>query len=204
MIDLETFCPFCTVSAHLAEELFKVYIQPVNDYSAAVWTTNISKSAKENMNRVQLKYWKRYLQIPKSSSANITYLVTGTIPLSEKMYENPTKQLESINLSIDLSGHQLYLVKNKPAQEEGYTFNKEVPEKFWEILQSQYQLPSNQHLRRKFTSKLYDLKHRHLCHRNKSDFHKHADVRKCKCKNCNTPMDWYHECQSVLDQAVAS
>ena len=191
--------PVLNVNASLAQELFNVYIQPVYDYCAAIWTSNVSKKAKDNMNIVQLKFWKRYLQVPKCASANITYLVSGTSPLSENMFSNPTKQLESINLSIPLPGHQLNLVRNKPPQEESYTFQKEVPEKFWEILQSQFKLPTDSNLRRKFTSKLYDLKHKHLCSRSKKDFHKHADPRNCKCKNCKQSMDWYHECQTILD-----
>ena len=88
---------------------------------------------------------------------------------------------------------------------EKYTFQKEVPEKFWEILHSQFRLPSNQILRRKFTSKIYDLKHKYSCNRLKSDFHKEADPQKCQCKNCNRPMEWYHECdhQTILTNVAS-
>ena len=192
------------VSAKLAMELFDVYIKPMYDYCAAIWTTKVCKSALDNMDRVYLKYWKRYLQVRRSSSANITYLVTGTYPLSERILENPTKALESINLSINLEGHQLQLIKNKPVQPEKYIFQKEVPEKVWEILQAQKCLPSNPELRKKFTSKLFDLQHIYQCKRLKKDFHKNADPLKCKCVNCNEPMDWYHECQPILDSTVAS
>merc|ERR1711860_156642 len=106
--------------------------------------------------------------------------------------------LESINLSIPLDGHQLQLIKNKPAPMEKYTFKKQVPEKFWEILHAQKSLPANSELRKRFTSKLFDLKHIYQCNRLKKDFHKHADPVKCKCTNCNEPMDWYHECQPIL------
>ena len=132
--------------------------------------------------------------VPKSSPTEITYLICETCPLSERIFENPTRALESINLSIPFPGHQLALVRNKPKQEEAFSFQEEVPEKFWEILQSQVKLPTDKDLRKRFTSKLYDLKHRYQCRRNLSDFHNHADIRKCKCKNCNNPMDWYHEC----------
>ena len=117
---------------------------------------------------------------------------------------NPTKSLETINLSIPLNGHQLDLVRNKPGQEEEYEFKKEVPQQFWEILQSQHRLPSDSNLRRRFTSKIFDLKHRFLCNRLSIDFHREADVQKCKCKNCKEPMGWYHECQLILNQSVAS
>ena len=150
------------------------------------------------MNRVHLKYWKRYLQVPKSSSTDLTYLISGTIPLSETIFTNPTKQMETINLSMDLTGHQLHLIKNKAAPVEEYCFQKEVPQKFWDILHSQYTLPTDSNLRKRFTSKIFDLKHRYLCHRNKDDFHNHADPLKCKCKTCKQPMDWYHECQPIL------
>ena len=156
------------------------------------------------MNRVYLKFWKRYLQVPKCSCTDFTYLVTNTFPLSEKMFKNPTKPLESINLSIPLDGHQLHLVKKKPAMEEEYQFQKEVPQQFWDILQSQHKLPCNSILRKKFTTKLFDLKHKFLCNRPSTEFHNHADVLKCKCKNCNQPMSWYHECQLILNQSVAS
>ena len=147
------------------------------------------------MNRVHLKFWKRYLQVPKYSSTDITYLVSGTQPISEQVFKNPTKQLESINLSIPLEGHQLHLIRNKPDPVEEHSFQLEVPPKFWEILNSQFRLPSDASLRRKFTSKLFDLKHKYLCSRNKTnDFHIFADPVKCKCKSCKNPMDWYHEC----------
>ena len=146
------------------------------------------------MNTVHLKFWKRYLQVSKSSPTDITYLVSGTCPMSETIFKNPTKQLESINLSIPLPGHQLSLVKNKPAPEEEFKFQQEVPSKFWEILQSQAKLPSNSNHRKKFTTKLFDLQHKHQCKRPLSDFHNVADPLKCICKNCKQPMDWYHQC----------
>ena len=131
---------------------------------------------------------------------DITYLVSGSIPLSEKIFRNPTKALESINLSINLTGHQLHLIRNKPKPEEEYEFQEEMPEKFWEILRSQHSLSINPENRRKFTSKLFDLKHRHLCNRNMHDgFHNCAGPLKCKV--CNVPMDWYHECQPILDHS---
>ena len=190
--------PLLNVSPTLAEEVFKIYIQSTYEYCSAIWTTNVSKVALENMDRVHSKFWKRYLQVPKSASKNITYLITATKPFSEQMFENPTKALQSINLSIPLPGHQLYLIKNKPEPKEEYSFQKEVPTKFWEILHSQFCLPTNEKLRRNFTSKLFDLKHKYQCNRPKSEFHKHADPLKCKCKLCKQPMDWYHECQPIL------
>ena len=163
------------------------------------------KTSKDNMNRVLLKFWKRYLQVPKSVSTDITYLLSGTYPLTEKMFMNPTKPLESINLSIELTGHQLHLIRDKPNPEEEYKFEMEVPEKFWEILRSQHSLPINPENRRKFTSKIFDLKHKYFCVRNmRDDFHTCANPLKCKCKICNVPMDWYHECQPILDPVVAS
>ena len=152
---------------------------------------------------ISLKFPKIFSTVPYKPipyKPSCVYLLSGTCPMSEKMFKNPTRQLQSINLSIQLTGHQLNLVKNKPAQEEEYIFQKEVPVKFWEIHQAQHALPTNCYLRRKFTSKLYDLKHKHFCNRNfKKDFHNLADVTKCKCKNCKLPMDWYHECQTILD-----
>ena len=155
------------------------------------------------MDRVHLKFWKRYLQVPKSSSTDITYLLSGTKPFSESIFENPTKSLESVNLSMELTGHQLNLIRNKPSPMEEYKFEKEVPPKFWEILRSQYRLPSNQDLRRRFTSRIFDLKHKYLCYRLKSDFHTQADPQKCKCINCKQSMDWYHECQPILTNVVS-
>ena len=99
--------------------------------------------------------------------------------------------------------NQLHLIKNKAAPVEEYCFQKEVPQKFWEILHSQYTLPTDSNLRKRFTSKIFDLKHRYLCHRNKDDFHNHADPLKCKCKTCKQPMDWYHECQPILTNVAS-
>ena len=146
-----------------------------------------------------LKLIKTHSKVIKSHSKLIyIILISTTIPLEEQIFENPTRALESVNLSIKLPGHQLHLFKNKPNPVENYIFQKEVPHKFWEILHSQYRLPSDEILRRKFTSKIFDLKHRHLCNRPKSEFHNQADPMKCKCKNCKKPMDWYHECHDIL------
>ena len=120
------------------------------------------------------------------------------------MFEDPTKPLRSLNLSIPLPGHQLNLVKNQPEKEEDYKFEKEVPTKFWEIFNSQYRLPANFYHRRKFSRKLFDTDHKKLCNRSKVDFHNYADPLKCVCKDCNNPMDWYHECQFILTNEVAS
>ena len=195
--------PIQNVSSNLAEELFKVYIQPIYEYCSAIWTSKVCKSALDNMDRVYLKFWKRYLQIPKSSSTDLTYLIAGTYPFSERIFQNPTKSLQTINLSIKLPGHQLNLVKNCPKPMEEYVFNKEVHPKFWEILHSQYRLPSDEDLRRRFTSKIFDLKHKYQCNRLKSDFHNLADPMKCKCKMCEQPMDWYHECQPILTNVAS-
>ena len=146
------------------------------------------------MNTVYLKFLKRYLQVPKSSPTEICYLVCGTIPMSERIFQNPTKALSSINLSIPFPGHQLSLVKKRPPPEEPFEFQREVPVQFWEILQSQFRLPTDSNKRRKFTSKLFDLQHWHNCNRNKSEFHNTAEPQKCKCKHCKQPMDWYHIC----------
>ena len=177
--------PVLDLPSHLAQELFDIYVQPIYDYCSAIWTTNVCKSAKDNMNRVYMKFIKRYIMVPKSSPTDIfSYLVTGTKPLSTKIFENPTKPLGSINLSIKLPGHQLYLVKNKPPQEDEYRFEMEVPQKFWDILANQKCLPTNVKLRKRFTSRLFDLNHRKLCTRTKDDFHNQANPLKCICSDC--------------------
>ena len=122
--------PVLNTDFKMAQDLFNVYIKALYDYCSAIWTTNINKLAKENMKRVYLKYLKRYLGVPKSSSTDISYLACGVKPLSQKMFEDPTKPLRSLNLSIPLPGHQLNLVKNQPKKEEDYKFGKEVPPKF--------------------------------------------------------------------------
>ena len=186
----------------LAQELFDVYIKPVYEYCSAIWTSKVCKSSVDNMNRVYLKFLKRYLQVRKSSSARITYLICGAKPLNETIFENPTKSFQSINLSIPLPGHQLTLVRNKPEQPEPFEFNKEVPQKFWEILHTQMRLPSDQNSRKRFTSKIFDLQHVHNCIRPKSDFHNNANPTLCKCKICKKPMEWYHSCyQPILDES---
>ena len=196
--------PVLNTDFKMAQDLFNVYIKALYDYCSAIWTTNINKSANDNMKRVYLKYLKRYLGVPKSSSTDISYLACGVKPLSQKMFEDPTKPLRSLNLSIPLPGHQLNLVKNQPEKEEDYKFEKEVPPKFWEIFNSQYRLPANFYHRRKFSRKLFDTDHKKLCNRSKVDFHNYADPLKCVCKDCNNPMDWYHECQFILTNEVAS
>ena len=184
--------------------MFNVYIKPLYDYCSPIWTTNVCKTAIDNMNRVYLKYWKRYLGVPKSSSTDITYLACGKKPFAQTVFEDPTRPLQSINLSIPLPGHQLRLVKNKPEKPEDYKFDKEVPAKFWEIFNSQYKLPSNFYYRKKFAQKLFDTEHRKLCVRPKDDFHNYADPLKCKCTICKQSMDWYHVCQPILTNEVAS
>ena len=186
--------PVVNTDVKLAEDLFNVYIKPLYDYCSGIWTTNVNKAATDNMDRVYLKYWKRYLGVPKSSSTDITYLASGKVPFSQKIFEDPTKPLQSINLSIPLPGHQLRLIKNKPKTPEEYKFEKEVPGKFWEILYAQHSLPTNYYLRKKFTNNLFDIDHKKYCDRPKSEFHNEADPDKCKCKDCKQPMHWYHQC----------
>ena len=44
--------PVLNADFKMAQDLFNVYIKALYDYCSAIWTTNINKSAKENMNRV--------------------------------------------------------------------------------------------------------------------------------------------------------
>ena len=96
-------------------------------------------------------------------------------------------------------------MRNKPKQEDEFIFDKEVPEKFWQILNEQKNLPMNAYLRKKFTFKLFDLKHKQMCVRTKADFHNQTDPTKCICSDCNQPMDWYHDydCQFILTNVAS-
>ena len=173
--------------------MFDVYIKPIYEYGAAIWTTNVSKSAKLNIDRVFLKYLKRFLAVPIGSSNAITYYLTKTRPFSETLYENPTKPLQSINLSIPLHGHQLQLIKNK-SEIILYTVHSEIPSDFHdsEVVKEFRGLPSNFQNRKKITNKIFDLKHRYLCTR--EDYHIYPNYQTCKCKVCSNPMEWHHPC----------
>ena len=185
--------PILETSLDLALKMFQVYIQPIYEYGASIWTTKVSKNSRMNIDRVFLKYLKRYLGVPVSASNALTYFVTKTKPFTQTLYENPTRVLETINLSIPLSGHQLSLIKNKPVYEPSLLF-EELPKEFHEsdVTKDFRGLPSSLNFRKKITSKIFDLKHRHLC--TLESYHIFPNTRNCKCKICNNPMDWHHPC----------
>lgn len=114
----------------LAFKVFEVYIKPTYDYGLPILTTRVSTNAKMNIDRVFLKYLKRYLGVPVYASNAITYFITNTKPFSHTLYEDPTKLLRSIILSIPLPAHQLRLNKNRK-EEELCTIHKEIPEEFY-------------------------------------------------------------------------
>ena len=181
------------MSIDLALKMFDVYIKPIYDYGLAIWSTNVSHNSKLNIDRVFLKYLKRYLGVPVSASNAITYFLTNTRPFSHTLFENPTKLLQSINLSIPLPGHQLHLVKNRE-KEELQTLHKELPDEFFEskIVEDFKVLPCRYHNRKKLTNAIFDLKHRKICTIDK--YHIFPDHLHCKCKICSNPMEWHHPC----------
>ena len=186
--------PVQNTTLELAIKLFNVYILPMYEYGAAIWTTNVSKEAKKGINRAFLKYLKRYLGVPKSSCTDMTYFMTGTCPLTEKLFENPTKALQSIDLSIELTGHQLVLIKNKPQPEEPYKAEEEVPKEFLEKWESKriHRLTSNFSYRKKLAYELFDLSHKANC--KITTFHNHPIPEECKCVICDKNMEMYHVC----------
>ena len=173
--------------------MFRVYIQPIYEYGTAIWTTRVCKNSRENIDRVFLKYLKRYLGVPSGASNAITYFITKTKPFTETLFQNPTKQLEKINLSIPLTGHQLSLVKNKPSIDSHIT-HKDLPQEFYEseVVKEFRGLPSSFNYRKKISTKIFDLKHRVLC--TIETFHIFPNHQSCKCKHCNNSMDWHHPC----------
>ena len=181
------------LSLDLALRLFDVYIKPIYDYGSPIWTTKVSKNAKMNIDRVFLKYLKRYLGVPASASNAITYFLTNTKPLSQRLFENPTKPLQSINLSFPLTGHQLTLIKNRKAEEFG-TLHNELPEEFYgsKPVMDFKVIPYTFHHRRNLTSNIFDLKHRKIC--SVVDYHIYPNPQTCKCKICDQLMGWHHPC----------
>ena len=144
------------------------------------------------MNSVFTKFLKRFLGIPPFTSNAVTHLLCGTAPLTQTIFQNPTQPLESINLSIPIPGHQLYLIKEKVQDEE--TYSPEVIPEIRNEIAKIVKLPSNFFYRRRLARKIHDLDHRELCE-NKA-FHTKADEQTCKCKLCKNPMKIYHKCPS--------
>ena len=173
--------------------MFDVYIKPIYDYGAAIWTTKVSTNSKMNIDRVFLKYLKRFIGAPSGASNAITYFITKTKPFTQRLFENPTKPLQSINLSIPLTGHQLNLVKNRP-EIEPYILHNEIPSDFHEseVVKEFRGLPAKYQNRKKMATNIFDLKHRQLC--TVESYHIYPNQQVCKCKICKTHMEWHHPC----------
>ena len=132
----------------------------------------------------------------------MTHLLCGTVPFSYTLFENPTKSLESINLSIPLPGHQLNLIKKKVSKEEDFIPSNLVPKEVNEKFSKVFQLPSNSVYRKKLAKEIFDLNHRSIC--KTEEFHSKPNVDSCICKFCNYSMNWYHKCLWYLWQIVAN
>ena len=85
-------CSDITMGIHALETLQLLYqslFLQVTLYNAQAWS-NMTKTDCSYLQRVQLKYLKRTLHAPSSTSNPLTYLETGTLPLG---YEIHVKQL---------------------------------------------------------------------------------------------------------------
>ena len=160
--------------------------------SSAIWTSRVPVTTRAEMNSVYTKFLKRYLQIPPWCNNEITHLICGTIPLSNTLFENPTKSLESINLSIPIPGHQLHLIKNKVQKEDSFIPSDVVPQEVKDAFSNVTKLPSNSVYRKKLAKQIFDLDHRSIC--KTEDFHSKPNISSCICKHCNLSMNWYHQC----------
>ena len=187
-----TQTPILNCSIDLALKLFNIYILPLYEYGMAIWTSRVPKTSRDEMNAVFTKYLKRYLQIPPYTNNEIAHFLCGTVPLTKTLFENPTKPLQSINLSIPIPGHQLHLIKNQVSREEDYFPSDLIPNLVLARCAMLSKLPSNQAYRWKASREIFDLDHRTIC--KQKEFHSKPDVTSCVCIHCNQPMNWYHIC----------
>ena len=172
--------------------MFQIYILPLYEYGQAIWTSRVPKTTRDQMNAVFTKYLKRYLQIPPFTNNEITHFLCGTVPLTKTLFENPTKSLQSINLSIPIPGHQLKLIREQVSKEEDYHPSDLMPNEVLVRCSMIPKLPSNKMYRKKLAQEIFNLNHRDLCKR--KDFHVKPDSTSCICIHCNNPMSWYHVC----------
>ena len=173
-------------------KIFNIYILPLYEYGISVWTSRVTLTTRVEMNAVFTKYLKRYLQIPPFTNNEITHFLCGTVPLSKTLFENPTKPLQSINLSIPIPGHQLLLVKDQVPAEEHYAPSDEMPTEVLAYCSMVNKIPSNRMYRKQLAKEIFDLNHRDTC--KTKDFHRKPDPTTCICIHCKQPMNWYHVC----------
>ena len=138
------------------------------------------------------KYLKRYLQIPPFTNNEITHFLCGTVPLTKTLFENSTKSLQTINLSIPIPGNQLKLVREKVSREDDYHPSDLIPNEVLARISMTPNLPCNKIYRKKLAQEIYNLNHRDICKR--KEFHVKPDPTSCICNFCNNPMNWYHVC----------
>ena len=78
--------------------LYKSLFLPVLLYNAQAWS-NLTKSETQDLQRVQLKFLKRSMHAPSSTSNPRTFLETGILPIS---YEIHVKQLSFLQHIVTL------------------------------------------------------------------------------------------------------
>ena len=99
-------CSDTTMGIHAVETLLLLYrslFLPVVLYNAQSWS-NITKTETQALQTIQLKYIKRTLHAPASTSNPLTYLETGILPLK---YEIHIKQLTFLHHIITLDKNDI-------------------------------------------------------------------------------------------------
>ena len=101
IINSMALCKDVTMGIHAVATLLLLYkslFLPVLLYNAQAWS-NLTKSETQDLQRVQLKFLKRSMHAPSSTSNPRTFLETGILPIS---YEIHMKQLSFLRHIVTL------------------------------------------------------------------------------------------------------
>ena len=137
------------------------------------------------------------MNVPICKTRNsVTHFITETQPLMNSLMSRAPKQLENLNLSLDLDLKEFWIMKEKLKEEPApYDVIEELPPVFidwWkDVYQNFKKLPSNSKFRRNICMKITDGQHLDICMTR--DFH-NLPEETCICKYCGRQATWAHNC----------
>ena len=180
------------------KRVFACYILPIFQYGIVVWISgNFSSSSEQLVNRVFTKFWKRYLNLPLSTSNTLVYYLTETMPLMSLLKHMSRHGTGAIYVPCCMNGIQLSFLNNLDTGEnDDNTFDmSSIPSYFWRSRMI-WKLPANQKFRRSLCQEVCDTKHYEHCQ--KSAFHNRFEST-CICKYCKCHLHAYHVTYNFCD-----
>ena len=133
----------------VVKRVFSCYILPIFQYALVIWISGkFSSSSEQLVNGLFTKFWKRYLNIPLSTSNALTYYLAETMPLIAILRKLIKQATGSIYLPCCLSGVQLSFFNDLNTGEEANDFDwSSIPSFFWRS-RTIWKLPAKQKYRK--------------------------------------------------------